>query len=100
MRLKNNNLSNAIKHSRDKSEIKVILEKKYSEIILRFISKGGESIKDISKIFDKSYTESHTSKRSLGLGLDMVKSICEKNNIYYTVHSEDDTNTFTYVFNV
>ncbi len=79
-RVIDNNLSNAIKHSREKSDIKVVLEKNNSEIILKFISKGGK-IKDVSKIFDKNYTETNDSKRSLGLGLSMVKCICEKNCI-------------------
>lgn len=96
-RLIDNNLSNAIKHSDDKSEIKIILEKINTEIILQFISKG-ENIKKVSKIFDKNYTEAHTAKRSLGLGLNMVKTICEKNNIYYSAVSQDHINTFTYIF--
>ena len=97
-RLIDNNLSNAIKHSYNKSEIEIVLEKNHSEIILKFISKG-KDIRDIAKIFDKNYTESYQAKRNLGLGLNMVKSICEKNHINYSVHSEDETNIFTYVFN-
>jgi len=97
-RLIDNNLSNAIKHSYDKSEIEIVLEKNNSEIILKFISKG-KGIRDITKIFDKNYTESYSAKRNLGLGLHMVKSIYEKSHINYNVHSEDETNIFTYVFN-
>jgi len=77
-RLIDNNLSNAIKHSYDKSEIEIVLEKTHSEIVLKFISKG-PNIRNVSKIFDKDYTESYGAKRSLGLGLNMVKTICEKN---------------------
>jgi len=97
-RLIDNNLSNAIKHSYDKSKIEIILEKNHSEVILKFISRG-KGIIDIAKIFDKNYTESDHAKRNVGLGLSMVKSICEKNHINYNVHSEDETNIFTYVFN-
>ena len=97
-RLIDNNLSNAIKHSYDKSEIEIVLEKNHSEIILQFISKG-KGIRDIAKIFDKNYTESYHAKRNLGLGLNMVKSICEKSHINYSVHSKDETNIFTYIFN-
>lgn len=96
-RLIDNNLSNAIKHSHDNSKIKVILKKVNSEIILQFIS-GGRNIYDVSKIFDKNYTESYGAKRSLGLGLNMVKTICEKNDIYYAVNSINHMNTFTYIF--
>ena len=97
-RLIDNNLSNAIKYSSDKSDIEIVLEKKNSEIILEFITKG-ETIRDVSKLFDKSYTESYGAKRSLGLGLNMVKTICEKYGIKYSVHSEENVNTFTYIFN-
>jgi len=97
-RLIDNNLSNAIKHGDDKSKIEIVLEKNNLEISLKFISKG-KAIKDIDKIFDKNYTESHHAKRNLGLGLNMVKNICEKNDISYSVHSKDGTNIFTYVFN-
>lgn len=96
-RLIDNNLSNAIKHSSDKSEIEIVLEKNGSEIVLRFISKG-ENIRDVAKLFDKNYTESYGAKRSLGLGLNMVKTICEKNSIDYIAHSEKGINTFTYTF--
>ena len=98
-RLIDNNLSNAIKHSSDRSEIEIILEKNNSEIVLQFISLG-HHINDATKIFDKNYTESYGAKRSLGLGLNMVKTICEKNYIRYSAHSEDNTNTFTYIFKV
>ncbi len=96
-RLIDNNLSNAIKHSSDKSEIKIVLEKNNSEIVLQFISLG-KNIADATKIFDKNYTESYGAKRSLGLGLNIVKTICERNHIKYSAHSEKNTNTFTYIF--
>ena len=96
-RLIDNNLSNAIKHSNDKSTIEIMLKKSHAEIILEFTTKG-EPIKNVSKLFDKNYTESNDSKRSLGLGLNMVKKICEKYNIKYYVDSKEDTNTFTYKF--
>jgi signal transduction histidine kinase len=98
-RLIDNNLSNAIKHSDDKSQIEVLLEKNDSEIILKFISQG-QKIYDTSKIFYRGYTETYGAKRSLGLGLNMVSIICEKNNITYSAHSEEGINTFTYVFKV
>ena len=97
-RLVDNNLSNAIKHSNDQSEIKVVLERKSNPgIILKFISKGN-NIHHVNKLFDRDYTENNEAKRSLGLGLNMVKIICEKNNIEYSAHSKDNINTFTYIF--
>ncbi|EIF50031.1 PAS domain-containing sensor histidine kinase [Sulfurovum sp. AR] len=96
-RLIDNNISNAIKHSNDNSQIKVILKKVNSEIILQFISEG-KNIYDVSRIFDKNYTECYGAKRSLGLGLNMVKTICEKNCTRYYAHSQEGINTFTYIF--
>ncbi len=96
-RLIDNNLSNAIKHSNDKSDIKIVLEKNPSETRLKFTSEG-KNISDVLMIFDRHYTESHSAKRSLGLGLSMVKMICEKNRIDYSAHSEKGINTFTYIF--
>ncbi len=96
-RVVDNNLSNAIKHGSENSDIKVILKKNHSGIVLQFISEG-KPIRNIDMIFDKNYTENHHAKRSLGLGLHMVKNICEKNDITYTVNSNANINTFTYVF--
>ena len=98
-RLIDNNLSNAIKHSNDGSKIDIVLEKNNSNIIFKFISEG-ENINNIAMIFDRNYTETNSAKRSLGLGLSMVKTICEKNSIDYRAHSEKGINTFTYVFKV
>ena len=96
-RIIDNNLSNAIKHSNEKSDIEIVLKRSADEIHLQFISKG-KKIRDVSMIFEKNYTENNSAKRSLGLGLNMVKTICEKNHIKYSAHSEENTNTFTYVF--
>jgi len=95
-RLIDNNISNAIKHSNKGSQIKIRLENYGETTALRFISQGKE-IHDASKIFNKNYTEIQSAQRSLGLGLNMVKNICDKNQIEYHVQSQNDTNTFTYI---
>ncbi len=98
-RLIDNNLSNAIKHSNDGGKIDIVSVKNNSNIILEFISEG-ENINNIAMIFDKNYTETNSAKRSLGLGLNMVKTICGKYSIDYSAHSEKGINTFTYIFKV
>lgn len=98
-RIIDNNLSNAIKYSIIGSEIRVVLEKRRTAVILKFISKGN-TIKNVSRVFDKNYTESHRAKRSLGLGLNMVKHICQKNNVDHSAYSMNGTNIFTYVFKI
>lgn len=98
-RLIDNNLSNAIKHSNDGSHIDVILEENPSNIVLKFISEG-KNISNIAMIFDRNYTEANSAKRSLGLGLHMVKIICKKNSIVHSAQSGKGSNTFTYIFKV
>jgi signal transduction histidine kinase len=96
-RVIDNNVANAIKYSDDGSVIQVILKSTQTAVVLRFVSVG-KTIKDTKQLFDKNYTENNGAKRSLGLGLNMVKNICEKNDITYHVNSQNNLNTFTYVF--
>jgi len=96
-RIIDNNLSNAIKHGEDNSDIHISLKLDQTDIVLKFITKG-KPIKETAMVFEKDYTENHSAKRSLGLGLHMVKNICEKNGIQYKADSHDKTNTFTYIF--
>ena len=96
-RIIDNNLSNAIKHSKDKSHIEVVLTSDPKHAMLKFVSEG-LPIQNKAKIFEKYYSENTLSKRSLGLGLSMVKMICEKNGIHYSVTSENEQNIFIYTF--
>ena len=97
-RLIDNNISNAIKHSIRNAKICINLQQisKSEKTILCFKSEG-KSIKNPELLFDKNYREAH-SKRSLGLGLHMVKTICDKNNIQYEVNSSNNINSFMYFF--
>jgi len=95
-RLIDNNISNAIKHSSKNAKISIHLEQKKDEVVLYFKSEG-KTIQNPALLFDKNYRENE-SKRSLGLGLNMVKTICDKNLITYDVDSHDNLNTFTYIF--
>ena len=96
-RLIDNNLSNAIKYSQEKSTIYLSLDKNRDICCLSFASKA-KAIKDTKKIFSKNYQENYDAKRSLGLGLHMVKTICSKNNISYDVVYENEMNIFKYYF--
>jgi hypothetical protein len=96
-RLIDNNLSNAIKYSQKNSTINISLNKNQDVYCLGFASKA-QSIENTEKIFTKNYQENHDAKRSLGLGLHMVKTICSKNNISYEVKYENEMNVFKYYF--
>jgi signal transduction histidine kinase len=94
-RIIDNNISNAIKYSKGK-EIFISLKKVKNKYILKFETTG-ERIKDSKNIFEKNYRE-HIHKRGLGIGLNIVKQICEKYNIRYTHYYQDGKNIFEYHF--
>jgi len=96
-RLIDNNISNALKHSVKQSDINITLSKQDEMLYLSFCSKGA-AIKEPVKIFEKNVTHNPSVKRSLGLGLYMVKNICDKNNITYHVESKEGHNTFVFCF--
>ena len=79
-----------------------MIDRKYcvSIIVNFFYTKFIGNINNISMILDRNYTEINSAKRSLGLGLNMVKTICEKYSIDYNAYSEKGINTFTYFFKV
>jgi signal transduction histidine kinase len=95
-RLIDNNLSNAIKYASHHKPITVNLSKMTTQIVLTFQSYG-TPIGDKEKIFEKNYRE-NDSKRGLGLGLNMVKNICDKYHISYRVTFENGQNIFQYFF--
>lgn len=97
-RMIDNNLSNCIKYSNPNTVIEVILKKNKETIELLFISKG-EEINNTEKLFDRYYRENN-SQRGSGIGLNIVKNVCEKYNISISINSKNHINTFTYTFKI
>lgn len=97
-RLIDNNISNAIKYATPNKPISIALSKNKdtNKVILEFKS-FGKPIKDVTRVFEKNYRENE-AKRGLGLGLNMVKGICEKYNCLYNVTYLNGQNIFTYTF--
>jgi len=86
-RLFDNLLSNAIKYSDSESEIHISINhnKGDIEIIISNVSVG---VKDISKFFTELYRENH-SVMGFGIGLGIVKQICNEYQINIEVKLEE-----------
>ena len=96
-RIIDNNISNAIKYSKDSSNIEIFLHKENNKIKLMFKDEG-IGIKDKSKIFERYYRGDKITG-GFGIGLSIVKNICEKNNINIEVESQvNKGTTFIYLF--
>ena len=95
-RVIDNNIANALKYGNTNKAVLITLSETNNQILLEFKT-FAQPIKNPQKIFDKNYREDH-SKRGLGLGLNMVKKICQKYNISYGVSYKDHYNIFTYIF--
>ena len=94
-RVVDNNISNAIKYSNLDSEINIVLKKEHNQILLSFKSVGKE-IEEPSKLFEKGYRESK-NKDGYGLGLYIIKSICDKYNINIELKCDNKVTLFTYI---
>lgn len=72
-------MSNAIKFTNEKGNIKVSLKKINNEIVISFNDSGCGMDKDTGKhIFDKFYQgDTSHSKEGNGLGLSLVKKVIE-----------------------
>lgn len=96
-RIIDNTLSNAIKYSKNATTITLDLAKKGSLIVLE-IKDEGRGIKDMSKIFDRYYRGDKITG-GFGIGLSIVKNICDKNGVHVEVISKENEGA-TFIFNI
>ncbi|RXJ60496.1 cache domain-containing protein [Candidatus Marinarcus aquaticus] len=96
-RIIDNNISNAIKYSFKESPIyiKLLQDAQYVEFQIKTHSK---TIYDINKIFNNQFYRENQVKGGFGLGLKIVKEICDDNSVIIDVESHDDETKFTYRF--
>jgi len=95
-RIIDNTLSNAIKYSYKETEISIKLYIQEDTIIF-CVHNLGKAIKNTKDIFNRYYKEN--SIKGLGLGLNIVKNICDENNIKIDVNSNEKIGTtFKYTF--
>lgn len=95
-RIIDNNLTNAIKYTFEKEDIYINLIKKQNDYIFS-ISSHSSIIQDPKKIFEEYYREENTQE-GFGLGLNLVKRVCEEENVHIDVISNENSTCFTYTF--
>ncbi len=95
-RIVDNNITNAIKYTYEYETVTILLSETIDTIIFEIYSHS-TPIEDTDHIFDAYYRED-TLEEGLGLGLDLVKSICFKENIDISVTSNESRTTFCYTF--
>lgn len=89
----NNLIRNAILHNNDTKLISIIIEKNTFTIT----NSGEELTFSPDKIFDR-FKRSVTDNKSLGIGLSVVKSICELYQINLSYFSKNNLHTFIIKF--
>lgn len=95
-RIIDNTISNAIKYSEENS--KIILTLQENKKIIFSVEDFGKGIKEPSKIYDRYYKE-NSIKGGFGIGLNIVKNICHKNDVTIKCDSKLKIGTkFTYTF--
>ena len=96
-RIIDNTLSNAIKYSHKETTIRIVLRMDEGHGVLA-VHDEGIGISDTRKVFERYHRENNT-QGGFGLGLSIVKHICDKNGIKIVLDSEPGQgSTFTYIF--
>jgi len=95
-RIVDNTLTNAIKYSYENEDISISLEKKKNYFSL-LISSHSKMIQEPQKIFEEYYRE-ELSKDGFGLGLNLVKRICEEEDVIIDVKSTKEKTSFEFIF--
>ena len=97
-RIIDNNLTNAIKYTEENSNIYITLKQEYENYALT-ISSCSQYIQYPQKVFKEYYREEST-KKGFGLGLSLVKRVCDEENIKITIESNEYFTSFRYLFKV
>lgn len=95
-RIVDNNLSNAIKFANKGTDVEVRLFEENEKIVLSFVSNSPKII-DTKSIF-QAFKRENNVKGGFGLGLEIVYSICKKENIIIDLVSNDEYTIFNYIF--
>lgn len=95
-RVIDNNLTNAIKYTKSGEVIHVGVSCRVEEC--RFwVESRSQKIHDAQKIFEAYYREREKTA-GFGLGLSLVKSVCDEENVAIAIESNDTLTRFEYRF--
>ena len=97
-RIIDNNITNAIKYTQEDEVIYISIELQKSSCILSF-SSHSTHIQYPNKVFDAYYREDN-KEEGFGLGLNLVKQICDKEGVEITLTSDEHCTQFDYRFKV
>ena len=97
-RIIDNNITNAIKYTLPSEQIHIQTYLKGTHICFEIYSRS-KKIEDINKVLEPYYRE-NKKMDGFGLGLNLVKSICDEEDVAFTIDSSDDVTRFSYSFTV
>ena len=96
-RVIDNTISNAIKYSKESSEIILFFGIENDKTII-IVEDFGVGIEDTDLVFEAYYQQSN-KKQGLGLGLNIVKEICDKYAIEIEIQSQKNSGT-KFIFDI
>ncbi len=97
-RIIDNTISNALKYSYENCFVDIVID--FDEDKQKFfieIIDDGMGIEKPNEVFNAYYQQKNENK-GLGLGLNIVKEICDKYNIEIIVSSQENNTSFKYLF--
>lgn len=95
-RVIDNNLTNAIKYTKNGEEIRVGVECD-TQACMFWVESRSQKIHDPQKIFEAYYRERKKTD-GFGLGLSLVKSICDEDGVEIKISSDSELTRFEYYF--
>ena len=95
-RIIDNNLTNAIKYTKENREIIITISTLLDEHIVQIRSESA-NIENPKRIFEAYYQEDDSTK-GFGLGLNLVKQLCDEEGVGIKVDLNRDTTSFSYIF--
>ena len=96
-RVIDNNLTNAIKYTKSGEKIRVGVNSNVEECHF-WVQSRSQKIHDVEKIFQAYYRERKKTD-GFGLGLSLVKSICDEEGVKILIDSSAEHTRFEYLFN-